>query len=57
MAKNNFKKKKTLKRSLRRNHTKKVTSASLGSRTLNIRKKTEDRKNKGQHYDINAMLV
>jgi hypothetical protein len=39
MAKNNFKKKKTLKRSLRRNHTKKVASASLGSRTLNIRKK------------------
>jgi hypothetical protein len=39
MAKNNFKKKKTLKRSFRRNHTKKVASASLGSRTLNIRKK------------------
>jgi hypothetical protein len=39
MAKNNFKKKKTLKRSLRRNHTKKVASASLGSRTPNIRKK------------------
>jgi hypothetical protein len=39
MAKNNFKKKKTLKRSFRRNYTKKVASASLGSRTLNIRKK------------------
>jgi hypothetical protein len=39
MAKNNFKKKKTLKRSFRRNHTKKVASASLGSRTPNIRKK------------------
>jgi hypothetical protein len=39
MAKNNFKKKKTLKRSLRRNHTKKVASAPLGSRTPNIRKK------------------
>jgi len=39
MAKNNFKKKKTLKRSLRRNYTKKVASALLGSRTLNIRKK------------------
>jgi hypothetical protein len=39
MAKNNFKKKKTLKRSLRRNHTKKVASALLGSRTPNIRKK------------------
>jgi len=39
MAKNNFKKKKTLKRSFRRNHTKKVASALLGSRTPNIRKK------------------
>jgi len=39
MAKNNFKKKKTLKRSFRRNHTKKVAHAPLGSRTLNIRKK------------------
>ena len=39
MAKNNFKKKKTLKRSLRRNYTKKVASALLGSRTPNIRKK------------------
>jgi hypothetical protein len=39
MAKNNFKKKKTLKRSFRRNYTKKVASASLGSRTPNIRKK------------------
>ena len=48
MAKNNFKKKKTLKRSLRnkltsirRNHTKKVAHATLGSRTPKRRKKNQ----------------